>query len=65
MDLNTLSLDELKKLHKELDRAIKTFEARKLETARAELEAHAKELGVTLKQVLDNTGSYARKLVTA
>ncbi|TQM92402.1 H-NS family nucleoid-associated regulatory protein [Roseinatronobacter monicus] len=57
MDLNSLSLDELKKLQKDVDRAIKSFEARQLAAARAKLEAHAKELGVTLKQVMDDTGA--------
>ncbi len=55
MELNNLSLDELKKLHKDVDRAIKSYEARKLAAARAELEAHAKALGVTLKQVMGDS----------
>ena len=57
MELNSLSLDELKKLQKDVDRAIASFEARRIAAARAELEARAKELGVTLKEVLDASGA--------
>ena len=61
MDLHSHSLDELKQLQKDVDRAIKSYEARKLEAARAELEAHAKELGVTLKQVMEDAGTKKAK----
>ena len=52
-DLEELSLSELKKLHKDLQRAISTFDRRKKVKARAELEAKAKELGFNLNQLLD------------
>ena len=61
MELNSLSLDELKKLQKDVDRAIASFEARRIATARAELEARAKELGVTLNQVLGDDGAKKAK----
>ena len=57
MELNGLSFDELKKLQKDIDRAIATFEARRIAAAREELEARAKELGVTLKQVMGESGA--------
>jgi DNA-binding protein H-NS len=61
MELIDLSLDELKKLQKDVDHAIKNFEARRLAAARAELEARAKELGVTLNQVLGESGATKAK----
>lgn len=61
MDLDSLTLEELKKLHKEIERAIASFEARRLAAARSELEARAKELGVNLKEVLDVPGKAARR----
>ena len=61
MELNNLSLDELKKLQKDIDHAIASFEARRIAAARAELEARAKELGVTLNQVMGGDGAKNRK----
>ena len=45
-DLTALSLDQLKNLQKDIEKAINSFEARRLAHARQELEAKAKELGV-------------------
>ncbi len=59
MNLENMSLDELKALSKDVDKAIKTYEARKLNEARAELEAKARELGVSLDAVMG--GGSARK----
>lgn len=53
-DLDQLSLSELKKLQKDVDKAITSFEARQKAVARTELEAKAKELGFSLKQLLDD-----------
>jgi DNA-binding protein H-NS len=53
-DLEKLSLPELKKLQKDVEKAISTFEERKKSEARAELEAKAKELGFSLNQLLDD-----------
>jgi len=61
-ELNSISLDELKKLQKDIDRAIASFEARRIAAARAELEARAKELGVTLNQVMGEAS--AKKIKT-
>lgn len=52
MDISNLSLNELRQLKKKIESAIKNFEDRKLETARAELEAKAKELGVSLQEIV-------------
>ena len=48
IDLEKMSLDELKKLEKDVSRAIKTFEKRRLDEARAAAEAVAKEMGFSL-----------------
>ncbi len=56
-DLNEMSLDELKKLRKDADAAIKSFEDRKKKEALAALEAKAAELGFSLS---DLTGGAAR-----
>jgi DNA-binding protein H-NS len=53
-DLEELSLPELKKLQKDVDKAITSFEARQKTAAWAELEAKAKELGFSLNQLLDD-----------
>ena len=51
MDLNTLSLDELKKLKRDVEKAITSFEERRLLEARKKLEDYAKEIGVDLNEV--------------
>ena len=51
-DLTALSLDQLKNLQKDIEKAINSFEARRLAHARQELEAKAKELGVSLAEIL-------------
>jgi DNA-binding protein H-NS len=51
-DLNALSLDQLKKLKKDIEKAINSFEARRIANARQALEAKAAELGVSLAEVL-------------
>jgi DNA-binding protein H-NS len=65
IDLDALSLKELKVLEKELPRAIeRNAERQKLE-ARLELEARAKELGYTLPELMDVSPKKARKAATA
>jgi len=63
MDLDQLSLEELKQLQKDIDAAIKTFEARKLAEARAKLEAMAAEMGVKLEDVVGVGGKGKSKSV--
>lgn len=60
MDLNTLSLKELKKLRKDVDKAIADFKDRKKREAVAELEKKAAEMGFSLSD-LTNVGK-ARKV---
>ena len=52
IDLESMSFEELKAHAKDVDKAIKTYEARRLKEARAELEAKARELGVSLEAVM-------------
>ncbi|MGI3212088.1 H-NS family nucleoid-associated regulatory protein [Roseovarius tibetensis] len=62
MNLETLSLDELKKLRKDVDKAIETYEARQLAEAREKLEAQARELGFSLEAIVgaSKTGNTKR-----
>jgi DNA-binding protein H-NS len=53
VDLSDLSLAELKKLEKDVAKAIATYEERQLAEARAEADAIAKKFGFTLNQLLD------------
>lgn len=48
IDLNDLSLSELKQLQKNVAKAISSFEDRRKSQARAELEEHARQLGFSL-----------------
>lgn len=52
IDLNELSLTELKQLQKEVQHAIEGFEGRKKQDAVAALEARAQELGFTLADLV-------------
>ena len=62
MDLNTLTLKELKKLRKDVDKAIADFETRKKREALSELEKKAAELGFSLSEL---TGTAKAKKVSA
>ncbi|WP_136637493.1 H-NS family nucleoid-associated regulatory protein [Pseudooceanicola onchidii] len=56
VDLDSMSLDELKKLRKDADSAIRNYEDRKKKAALAELEAKAAELGFSLNDLTGATG---------
>jgi DNA-binding protein H-NS len=64
MNLAEMSLQELTALASDIDKAIKTYKVRKLNEARAELEAKAQELGVTLDEIL-GVKSVRKKSVVA
>jgi DNA-binding protein H-NS len=51
INLNDLSLSELKSLQKDVTKAIAEFSDRKKTEAMAALEAHAKELGFSLAEL--------------
>lgn len=52
IDLDTLSLAELKKLQKDVAKAIDSFEEREMKAAAAEAEALLRERGFTLAQIM-------------
>ena len=54
---NNMTLDELKQIKRDVDKAIASFEARKVSEARRELEARARELGFSLSQFAEAIGS--------
>lgn len=51
-NLNEMSLRDLQDLKKKVDAAVASYEARKLQEARAELDARAKELGFSLAELV-------------
>ncbi|MGR3365902.1 MAG: H-NS histone family protein [Sagittula sp.] len=53
-NLEEMSLDELKKLEKEVGKAIKTFESRRKAEARAAAEAAAREKGFSLAELAED-----------
>lgn len=63
VDLNEMSLEDLKKLQKDVTKAIDTYEERAIKAARAEMDAIARQHGLTLEKVLAKTPSMARKPV--
>lgn len=62
IDLSSMSLEELKKLDKDISRAIAGFEQRKKAEALAALEAKAREMGFSLA---DLAGGKSGKSVSA
>lgn len=63
--LEHLTLDDLKKLQKDVAKAIATFEARKRKEARAKVEAVAQELGYSLEELTDGKVRKAKSVVAA
>lgn len=61
IDLNTLSLKDLKSLQKDLAKAIATFEDRQKADARAKVEVFAKELGFSLTDLMGADGVKATR----
>ena len=62
-NLDNLSLDELKKLQKDVTKAIETYEDRALKAVRAEMDAIARHHGFTLEKVLSKSPVSPRKPV--
>ena len=59
-DLEALSLDELKKMQKEVTKAISTFEDRQKAEARVKVEALARDLGYSLAELVGTETKTAR-----
>ena len=60
MNLEKMSLDELKALQKDVQSAIAGFEKRKRADAKKAIEAVAKEHGMTLNEILGGSGKSGR-----
>lgn len=65
MDLDALSLSELKSLRARVDRAIATYEDRKKKEALAELEEVARKMGFTLAELTPLQAGKKRKAAVA
>lgn len=52
IDLDSMSLDDLKKLSKDVEKAIASFEDRKRKEARKALEKVAREFGLSVEEVV-------------
>jgi DNA-binding protein H-NS len=63
LDLESLSLAELKKLQKDVAKAIDTYEEREMKAAAAEAEALLRERGFSLAQVMQMGGAKPRAKV--
>ena len=59
-DLEALSLSELKKMQKDVVKAISTYQDRQKAEARAKVEAFAKELGYPLAELVGTETKTAR-----
>jgi DNA-binding protein H-NS len=57
IDLNTLSLVELKKLERDIAKAITTYEERQKAEARAEAEAIARKFGFALADLVETSAA--------
>ncbi|OZB16836.1 MAG: transcriptional regulator [Rhodobacterales bacterium 34-62-10] len=61
INLEEMSLSELKSLNKQVTKAIDSYEARQKQLALTELEAKAKELGFSLSELAGASGSKAMR----
>lgn len=62
VDLETLSLDELKKLQKDVKKAVSSFEDRARKKALAEADAVVRQHGFTIEQLLGKPAKSTRSL---
>ena len=64
IDLNNLTIVDLKQLQKDVGKAIANFEFRKKSEAKAALQAQAKELGFTLEELVGQPVANVRAKAT-
>ncbi len=60
MEINSLSLKELKDLQGRVNKAITTYEDRRKREAIAQLEANARDLGFSLSELVDGAAQKKR-----
>ena len=60
IDLENMSLDDLKKLSRDVERAIASFEERKRKEARKALEKVARDFGMSVEEVIGSQKPSAR-----
>ncbi len=65
IDLDQLSLDELKQLEKDVAKAIKSSEVRRKSEAMAAVEAKAREMGFTIAELIGDSKTKGRTTVSA
>ena len=65
IDLDSLSLDELKALQKDVNKAVENYDAKRKQEAQAAVEAKARELGFSLAELVDGTGKAGKKARTS
>lgn len=63
VDLENMGMEEIKKLRKDIDKAIDTYEQRQKAEARKELEEHAKKLGFKLEEIISDKPTKSKKSV--
>jgi len=64
INLSDMSLDDLKKLSKNIEKAIETYQERQRKEALAAAEAKAREMGFTLADLVSFTGGKKPRLVS-
>ena len=60
INLDDLTFDELKKLQKDVNKAVDSFEDRRKQDARATVEAKAKEMGFSLAELMGGPSKKSR-----
>lgn len=61
IDFGALSLDELRKLRKDVEKAIETFQERKKAEAREKVQEIAREFGFSLAELAEQSAVKSRK----
>lgn len=61
MNLEDMTIDQLKAFRKEIDHALVTYEARRRAEVRAKLEAQARAMGFRLEEIVSPSGKRKSK----
>jgi len=64
MDLNEMSLHDLKEMKQQVERAISTFQTRRKREVAAKLEAEARDMGYSLQDLVEATQTRRRSPAT-